>query len=84
MVPLSSHGLDNSQEESQNKLNLGAIIDNDSRAGREEKVAMQIAIEDFCVHSSHCPTLLVNDSQGDPIQTALLGKLSRQQQHFCP
>lgn len=76
--PYSSHAIEHERrEESKNKLiSLGAIIEYDSRAGREEKVAMQIAIEDFCAKSSqyYCPTLLVNDSRGDPVHAALLGK----------
>ena len=57
-------------------LGLRGIVDYGSREGREEKVAMEMAIDDFCAHSgrSCCPTLLVNDSQGDPLQTAFLGE----------
>ncbi|XP_062102999.1 glutamate receptor 2.8-like [Humulus lupulus] len=75
-----------SEEEPQNKLNgIGAIIEYDSRAGRQEKLAMQMAIDDFCAHSSsnysYCPTLLINDFQGDSIQAAFLTRTMIKEQN---
>lgn len=57
------------------KVSIGAIIDYSSRIGKEEKVAMEIAMEDF---NSRYPNLhidlLINSSHGEPIQAALAGK----------
>ena len=46
-----------------------------SRIGKEEKVAMEMAIEEFnSQYSNQHIDLLINDSQGEPIQAALAGK----------
>ncbi|XP_077229051.1 glutamate receptor 2.9-like [Tasmannia lanceolata] len=51
------------------QANIGAIIDANSRIGREEKIAMEIAIEDF---NNSSPTtrlaLHISDSSGNPLQ----------------
>ncbi|KAL6283514.1 hypothetical protein ACE6H2_014443 [Prunus campanulata] len=50
---------------------LGAIVDNSSRIGKEESVAMQIAVEDFLNKSNRRLDLKIRNSQGDPLQAAL-------------
>ncbi|KAF2286078.1 hypothetical protein GH714_010200 [Hevea brasiliensis] len=53
---------------------IGAIIDESSRIGKEERLAMEIAAEDFYSHSKQSLTLHIHDSQGDPIRAALAAK----------
>ncbi|PQP93857.1 glutamate receptor 2.8 [Prunus yedoensis var. nudiflora] len=50
---------------------LGAIVDNSSRIGKEESVAMQIAVEDFLNKSNRRLDLKIRNSQGDSLQAAL-------------
>ncbi|CAB4307806.1 unnamed protein product [Prunus armeniaca] len=50
---------------------LGAIVDNSSRIGKEESVAMQIAVEDFFNKNNQRLDLKIRNSQGDPLQAAL-------------
>ncbi|CAK9141165.1 unnamed protein product [Ilex paraguariensis] len=50
---------------------IGAIVDYGSRVGKEEKVAMEMAINDFNDHTNQRLILRVNNSQGDPFQAAL-------------
>ncbi|KAL6283571.1 hypothetical protein ACE6H2_014500 [Prunus campanulata] len=50
---------------------LGAIVDNSSRIGKEESVAMQIAVEDFFNKSNQRLDLKIKNSQGDPLLAAL-------------
>ncbi|XP_077231201.1 glutamate receptor 2.9-like [Tasmannia lanceolata] len=53
------------------QANIGAIIDADSRIGREEKTAVEIAIEDFNNSSSTTRLVLhIRSSGGNPFQTA--------------
>lgn len=53
---------------------IGAIIDESSRIGKEERVAMEIAKEDFYSYSNQSLALHIKDSQGDPVRAALAGK----------
>ncbi|XP_021803926.1 glutamate receptor 2.8-like [Prunus avium] len=53
---------------------LGAIVDNSSRIGKEESVAMQIAVEDFLNKSNRRLDLKIRNSQGDPLQAALAAR----------
>ena len=57
------------------KGSIGAIVDYSSRIGKEEKVAMEMAIENFnSQYTDLHIDLLINSSQGEPIQAALAGK----------
>ncbi|KAH7512617.1 hypothetical protein FEM48_Zijuj12G0109900 [Ziziphus jujuba var. spinosa] len=64
---------------------VGAILDNSSRAGKEEELAMKMAIEDFHsdYYSSTNQTLILHviNSDGDPMQAALAARdlISKQQ-----
>ncbi|KAF8413793.1 hypothetical protein HHK36_001786 [Tetracentron sinense] len=50
---------------------IGAIIDYNSRIGKEEKVAMEMAIQDFYNTTSHRPFLHFRDSKREPVRAAL-------------
>lgn len=53
---------------------VGAIVDNTSRACKEEKVAMRMAIEDFNFNNTNQTLILhIINSSGDPLQAALAG-----------
>ncbi|KAF6177171.1 hypothetical protein GIB67_025508 [Kingdonia uniflora] len=53
------------------QVNIGAIIDADSRMGKDEKIAMEIAIQDFNISSNyHVLVLHVHDSGGDLLKAA--------------
>ena len=54
---------------------IGVIVDNSSRIGKEEIVAMKLAIHDFNNKSNRQLDLHVRDSQSDPVLTLLSGKL---------
>ncbi|KAH7512618.1 hypothetical protein FEM48_Zijuj12G0110000 [Ziziphus jujuba var. spinosa] len=60
---------------------LGAIVDNTSRARKEEKVAMKMAIEDFNSSTNQTLILHIINSSGDPLQAALAARdlISKQQ-----
>ncbi|XP_048321136.1 glutamate receptor 2.7 [Ziziphus jujuba] len=60
---------------------LGAIVDNTSRACKEEKVAMKMAIEDFNSNTNQTLILHIINSYGDPLQAALAARdlISKQQ-----
>lgn len=84
LVSMSSFAPEKCPEDNPQKGNLiGAIIDSCSRAGREQKIGMKIARDDFCTSRNsgiECPVLLVSDFRGSsldhhPIGTASLGKL---------
>ncbi|RVW42972.1 Glutamate receptor 2.7 [Vitis vinifera] len=67
-------GID-SIEKADVKGSIGAILDYSSRIGKEEKVAMEMAIEEFnSQYSNQHIDLLINDSQGEPIQAALAAR----------
>lgn len=54
--------------------NIGAIIDVNSRIGREEKTAMQIYAENYNNHSkTHKLSLHFQDPGKDPLQVASAG-----------
>lgn len=73
----TSHSKDDlSKKHQAGGFSLGAIIDYTSRAGKEEKVAIQMAAHDFCAHFSPRPTLHFKNSRGDPIQAASSGESS--------
>ena len=55
--------------------NIGVIVDNSSRIGKEEIVAMKLAIHDFNNKSNRQLDFHVRDSQSDPVLTLLSGKL---------
>ena len=64
-----------------NVISIGAIVDYGTRIGKEEKVAMEMAIEDFN-NNNHSSTstnqslilkLEVKDSRGEPIEAARAG-----------
>ncbi|WKA12035.1 hypothetical protein VitviT2T_029469 [Vitis vinifera] len=50
---------------------IGAIVDHTSRIGKEEKVAMEMAIDDFRLYSNGSLRLHIENSQREPIQAAL-------------
>ena len=59
-----------------NKLtNIGAIIDVESRIGREEKTALEIAVQGFNSNDSnnHKLSLYIQDSGRNPLQAATAG-----------
>lgn len=52
---------------------LGAIVDNSTRIGKEQKVAMEMAIEDFYDKTSESYALHMKNSHGEPYRAALAG-----------
>ncbi|KAI8006097.1 Glutamate receptor 2.2 [Camellia lanceoleosa] len=71
-LPRSAYGGTNMAEQTNHvkKSIVGAIVDFSSRIGREEKVAMELAIDDFYFNTNISLILEVRDSGGDPIQAA--------------
>ena len=57
--------------------NIGAIIDVGSRSGKEEKIAMEIAAENFNNHHSknHKLSLYLKDPGKGPLQVVSAGQL---------
>ena len=55
---------------------IGVIVDYGSRVGKEEKVAMELAIDDFYKKTNQRLVLRLRDSQGDPLRARLSGKIS--------
>ncbi|KAL6314717.1 hypothetical protein AAG906_027064 [Vitis piasezkii] len=71
----TADGGTDSIEKADVKGSIGAILDYSSRIGKEEKVAMEMAIEEFnSQYSNQHIDLLINDSQGEPIQAALAAR----------
>ena len=58
--------------------NIGAIIDFSSRIGKEEKIAIEIAADNFNIHhsKSHKLSLYFKDPGKDPLQVVSAGQLS--------
>jgi hypothetical protein len=52
---------------------IGAIVDNSSRFGMEQKVAMEMAIKDVYDETGQSCGLLMKASQREPYQTAVAG-----------
>lgn len=73
--PTNANYYDALKEHRHKEFSLGAIVDYNSRAGKEEKVAIKMAMEDFFGHIlSYRPTLHVMNSRGDPVQAASSGE----------
>ncbi|XP_048235455.1 glutamate receptor 2.8-like [Ricinus communis] len=52
----------------------GAFVDCNSRIGKEQKVAMQMAIKDFNDNINHSFALHIEDTHGEPFQAALAAR----------
>ena len=72
-----SHG-DEAANRTNEVTNIGAIIDVSSRIGKEEKIAIEIAAENFNKHhsKSHKLSLYFKDPGKDPLQVVSAGQLS--------
>ncbi|XP_071694039.1 glutamate receptor 2.9-like [Rutidosis leptorrhynchoides] len=71
----SVHNNDRKRTKSQHTLiPIGGVIEQNSRIGREQKIAMEIAIHNFCTTTNDdvcsCPILHIKDSQGNPARIA--------------
>ncbi|XP_061348960.1 glutamate receptor 2.8-like [Gastrolobium bilobum] len=53
---------------------IGAIADQNSRNGKEEIVAIEMALEDFYHYSNQRFVLHIRNSQGDPLKAALAAR----------
>lgn len=65
----------NSSTQSCQNYSLGAIVDYSSRAGKEERIAMKIAMDDL--HARRIcprPDFHIKDSHGSPSQAIDAGK----------
>lgn len=62
---------------------IGVIIDNSSRIGKEELVAMRLAIQDFKNKTNQQLDLHVRDSNGDPVLAVFSGKKNFTNLSFC-
>ncbi|XP_058076496.1 glutamate receptor 1.2-like [Magnolia sinica] len=51
---------------------IGAIIDSTTRPGKEEKIAIEMAIRDFFRSTGFKATVHIRDSKGDPVQAATM------------
>ncbi|KAK9265352.1 hypothetical protein L1049_027222 [Liquidambar formosana] len=58
---------------------IGAIVDYNSRIGKEEKVAMELAREDIYGYNNQSLVLHIKNSQRDPFQAALADLINTQQ-----
>jgi hypothetical protein len=56
------------------KFSLGGIVDCTTRAGKEERVAMEMALQDFYSNATQRPRLCVKDSKGDSFRAASSGE----------
>ncbi|XP_027927943.1 glutamate receptor 2.8-like [Vigna unguiculata] len=56
------------------KGTIGVITDNNSRNGKEEIVAVKMAMEDFYHYSNQSFGLQIRDSHADPLQAALAAR----------
>lgn len=57
---------------------IGVMVEKSSRIGREQTIAMEMAIHDMCritKSACSCPILHVKDSQGNPARSVYEGKL---------
>uniref|UniRef100_A0A2N9I5U7 Glutamate receptor n=1 Tax=Fagus sylvatica TaxID=28930 RepID=A0A2N9I5U7_FAGSY len=70
-IKTSTHGSAEITEGSHGKRVIGAIIDSSSRIGKEQKVALQMAVEDFYEVSNQSLLLQIEDSHGEPIRAAI-------------
>ena len=52
---------------------LGAIVDDSYRVGKEERVAIKMALQDFHQATNQSLTLHMKSSRGDPMKAALTG-----------
>ena len=52
---------------------VGAIVDDSCRGGKEERVAIKMALQDFHQATNQSLTLHMRSSRGDPMQAALAG-----------
>ena len=53
---------------------IGAIVDKNSRIGKEESLAMLMAVEDFNNVNDQNFSFVIKDFKNDPNQAALAGK----------
>ncbi|KAA8523964.1 hypothetical protein F0562_010605 [Nyssa sinensis] len=53
---------------------IGAIVDNSSRIGKEARVAMEMAIDDFNNKANQSLVLQIRNSQGDPVGAVLAAR----------
>ncbi|KAB5530022.1 hypothetical protein DKX38_020103 [Salix brachista] len=69
--------LDSSPGKQSEELSIGGIVDLTTHIGKEERAAMQVAIEDlFSGVDLNSPTLLVKDSRGEPTRAFSSGQIS--------
>ncbi|KAJ6433516.1 hypothetical protein OIU84_017245 [Salix udensis] len=67
--------LDSSPGNHSDELRIGGIVDLTTHIGKEERAAMQVAIEDlFSDVDLNSPTLLIKDSRGDPTRAVSSAK----------
>uniref|UniRef100_A0A7N0VEX4 Receptor ligand binding region domain-containing protein n=1 Tax=Kalanchoe fedtschenkoi TaxID=63787 RepID=A0A7N0VEX4_KALFE len=62
-------------------VNIGIIDDFDSRSGKEERIAMEIAVSDFYGASNLQPALYFNNSGTSPVQAYSLAKGLIEEKH---
>ena len=54
---------------------IGVILDQTSRPGKEAKVAIEIAIQDFNNKSNQPSVLYIHNFKNKPVRAAIAGKL---------
>ncbi|KAJ0044348.1 hypothetical protein Pint_04671 [Pistacia integerrima] len=50
---------------------MGAIVNNSSRIGNEEQLAMEMAVQDFNNYTNQTLVLHIRNSRGEPVTAAL-------------
>ncbi|KAJ6379338.1 hypothetical protein OIU76_016043 [Salix suchowensis] len=75
---------DSSPGKHSEELRIGGILDLTTHIGKEERAAMQVAIEDlFSDVDLNSPTLLVKDSRGDPTRAVSSAKKLIKRKHVA-
>lgn len=75
MIPLILPSTVSSSEHGNSLFTFGAIGDSSSRGGKEERIAIGMAVEDFVIHYGRRLKPLFNNSMGNPTRAAYCGKI---------
>lgn len=71
---LSFDGMLAKEKRENDILSIGAVFDLTSHVGRQQKVAVEIAMESFYFGVSNRPRLHIKDSKGEPVLAFQSGK----------
>ncbi|XP_058090626.1 glutamate receptor 2.9-like [Magnolia sinica] len=71
----------NNKQKTGSAGSIGAIIDSTTRAGKEEKIAIEMAFRDFRRSTGFKATAHLRNSRGDPVQAASIAMCLINDQH---